>query len=138
MSLNTITIMGMSRVLGYQAEEIASNFLRKKGFKILARNFRTKIGEIDIIALKEKRKFFFFKKQSLHFVEVKSGRESFYFFPEFKVNSRKRKKIAQVAEIWLSQNKKLKTLPIQIDVLSLIFDKEQKLKEITYFENVAL
>jgi putative endonuclease len=129
--------MAFSRkLLGQRGEEIAANFLRKKGFRILAQNFKTRLGEIDIIALKEKRKFFFFKQQTVHFIEVKSIRENLYFFPELKVNNKKKKKIAQVAEIWLSQNKKFKNSPVQVDVLSIVFNRDLKVKEIAFFENI--
>lgn len=54
----------MSRAKGNLAEERASEFLLTLDFVIVERNFYSRFGEIDIIAVKEK---------VLHFVEVKSG-----------------------------------------------------------------
>ncbi len=53
--------------LGKQGEEIAADFLKKKGMKILERNFRTPFGEIDVITEKNRK---------LHFVEVKTRRST--------------------------------------------------------------
>jgi putative endonuclease len=51
---------------GRWGENIASDFLLKKGFKIIDRNWTCRLGEIDIIALKQCR---------VHFVEVKTRRD---------------------------------------------------------------
>jgi len=56
----------MSRVKGDIAEERAVDFLCKDAYEIVDRNFYSRFGEIDIIALKDK---------VLHFVEVKSGED---------------------------------------------------------------
>ena len=49
--------------IGRSGEDITATFLMKHGFTVLERNYRTKVGEIDIVALKNTK---------LHFVEVKS------------------------------------------------------------------
>lgn len=54
----------VSRAKGNLAEQKASEFLQERGFSIVERNFYSRFGEIDIIALKD---------DVLHFVEVKSG-----------------------------------------------------------------
>jgi len=54
----------MSRVKGNLAEDRACRFLDENGFTIVERNFYSRFGEIDIIAV---------KNEVLHFVEVKSG-----------------------------------------------------------------
>ena len=54
----------MSRAKGNLAEDKASQFLQERGFSIIERNFYSRFGEIDIIALKD---------EVLHFIEVKSG-----------------------------------------------------------------
>ena len=61
--------MGLSSyVSGILGEDRACVFLKKQGFDILARNFRSKFGEIDIIALKD---------EILHFIEVKFTRNDY-------------------------------------------------------------
>ena len=54
----------MSREKGNLAEDRASEFLLENGFSIVERNFYSRFGEIDIIAVKD---------DVLHFIEVKSG-----------------------------------------------------------------
>ncbi len=57
----------MSRERGNEAEKKAITFLENQGFKIIEQNFYAKkLGEIDIVAL---------KKDTYHFVEVKSARD---------------------------------------------------------------
>lgn len=86
--------------LGKFGEERASEYLKKKGYKIIERNFRDFLGEIDIIA-KEKNKM-------IVFVEVKTMR---YFndglMPEDQMSFSKRKKFERAVLIYLSQNKKI-------------------------------
>lgn len=54
----------MSRAKGNLAEDKACGFLYENGFSVIERNFYSRFGEIDIIALKD---------EVLHFIEVKSG-----------------------------------------------------------------
>ncbi|MGI6744575.1 MAG: YraN family protein [Acutalibacteraceae bacterium] len=54
-----------TRLLGAMGEQIAARSLREKGYEIIAANYRTRIGEIDIIATKDKY---------ICFVEVKTGK----------------------------------------------------------------
>ena len=59
----------LNRYKGKIAEEKAAQFLKQKGFKIVAKNFYCKGGEIDIIA---------YKDDIFHFIEVKSGKDGIY------------------------------------------------------------
>lgn len=61
-----------SYIFGYENEQKAKKYLEKNNFKIIKTNYKTKFGEIDIIALKDK---------TLHFIEVKSSKnyESEYY-----------------------------------------------------------
>ena len=104
-----------TKELGDLGERIACEYLVKKGFKIIEKNFRIKWGEIDIIA-KKKWRLFAKNDKTIHFVEVKTilqndfknGRPSKFevvgFFPEEKVNYKKQKKLKQLCQIWLEKN----------------------------------
>jgi len=81
---------------GAKAESLAQAFLRRKGHKIIATNFKTKYGEIDIIS-----KF----KGFIVFTEVKSGTKSTYFHPRDKVDAKKKAKLANTAAIFLRKNR---------------------------------
>lgn len=78
--------------LGNLAENLAIEFLKNKGYKIIERNFNLyKFGEIDIIA---------FKKGLLNFVEVKSLTQEINFSPEVHFSKRKYQKIEKIASFY--------------------------------------
>src|SRR5690242_21870082 len=79
--------------LGISAESRAAAFLIAKGFRILARRWKSPLGEIDIVAR---------RRHLLIFVEVKA-RASLDEAAE-SVNARQQRRIAGAAEIWLAAN----------------------------------
>lgn len=82
------------KTTGSRGEELAAQFLLRKGFRILERNYRTPRGEIDIIAQKAK---------ILAFVEVKTDRTGDFGAPEGWVTPRKQRQIARMALRYLRQ-----------------------------------
>ena len=119
-----------TKALGQEGEEIAARYLLGNGYKILGRNFRTKIGEIDIIAEKDK---------IICFVEVKTGtpESTVYFLPEFHVNHRKILKLRKLGEIYLNEHNLNRIgQKWRIDVISVIF-YEHGSNKIKHFENVT-
>ncbi|WP_312353675.1 YraN family protein, partial [Aminipila sp.] len=74
--------------LGFQGEEVASNYLKNKGYQVLERNFRCKMGEIDIIACIHK---------TLVFVEVKTRRNLKFGLPCEAITKNKKVHIKKVA-----------------------------------------
>jgi len=124
---------------GKLGEKIAENYLEAKGYQILEKNYFLKVegspflGEIDIIAKKE---------ETICFVEVKTLVGSLStgfvedFSPEQRVNFKKRKKIARVAEIWLTKNKIPLDSNWQIDLLSIVLDLQGKKAKIKHFQNI--
>ncbi len=96
------------RRLGIKGEDLAELFLKKKGFKILLRNYKTPIGEIDIIAEDQ---------GTLVFVEVKTRTGGSYGLPFEAVNYRKREKLRKVALYYLKHSKR--DGPSRFDVLSI-------------------
>ena len=84
-----------TKLLGRFGEAAAADHLRKKGYTVLGLNYRTRLGEIDVIASKGKY---------LAFVEVKLRRDdSFAEAREF-VTAAKQKRLIAAAEQWLAQN----------------------------------
>ncbi len=83
----------MSRAKGNLAEEWACEFLYDKGCVVVERNFYSRFGEIDIIAVKE---------EVLHFVEVKSGED--YESAIQNITRSKLSKIIKTAQIYMSKN----------------------------------
>lgn len=95
--------------LGSLAEEKAQGFLKANGYKILRRNYKTKLGEVDIIAK---------DKDTFCFVEVKC-RSSKAFGTGFEaLNSRKQNQISKAALVYLKENKLLDR-KARFDVVSL-------------------
>ena len=84
--------MANQRAKGQAGEETAVDYLVKKGYHILERNFRFERGEIDIIAV---------DREDLVFVEVKSRRSTAFGDPEDALTPAKCKQIRKVAEGYL-------------------------------------
>ena len=82
----------MSRKIGNKAEDKAVEFLQDLDFVILERNFYSKFGEIDIIALKD---------DTIHFIEVKSGKGE----PIYKITPSKLSKIIKTSNFYLNKTK---------------------------------
>lgn len=85
--------MGKSNILGAWGESLASEYLRKKGYKILAANYFCRFGEIDLIAC---------NKNYLAFVEVKLRKSASFAQAREFVDSFKQNRIRTTAEIYLS------------------------------------
>jgi len=123
-----------TKQLGNFGENIACEYLKQKGYKILDRNYVPKWlkgvnkKEIDIIS-----KY----KDVLHFVEVKAlaGGDGI-FSPEDKVNFRKQRKIIKVAENWLMDKCYSPDTKWQVDVISVRVDLENKKAKIKHIENI--
>ena len=97
--------------LGEEGERLAVEFLKEKGYKIIRQNYKTPIGEIDIIAS---------DGDTLVFIEVKTRESIEYGLPFEAVNKAKKRKIANVALLYL---KKLKEIPAcRFDVVSIFYE----------------
>ena len=100
--------------LGNVGEKLAASYLRKLGYKIIGKNFRCRLGEVDLIAL---------EGDSLVFVEVKTRWSKSFGLPEEAVTFRKLKAIAKVGEYYRIVNEE-KELPesSRIDVVAIETD----------------
>ncbi|MDO5301238.1 MAG: YraN family protein [Tissierellia bacterium] len=81
--------------LGKRGEDLAATFLENLGYRILQRNYRTRRGEVDIVAL---------DRFTLVFVEVKSRRSSTYGRALEAVDEHKQRQIYQTAEAFLHEH----------------------------------
>lgn len=84
----------MSREKGNLAEDKAVEFLFENGFAVVERNFYSRFGEIDIIALKD---------EVLHFVEVKSGLD--YESAIQNITPKKLSRLIKTGYIYMKKNK---------------------------------
>ena len=102
--------------LGRRGETLAASFLRRKGYKILARNFQSRLGEIDIVAV---------DGDTLAFVEVKARWSRKFGLPEEAVNPRKLKAIEKVGDYFRLLHPGLPEAE-RIDVVAIELDESGK------------
>jgi putative endonuclease len=119
-----------SKEIGKLGEKIAERYLRKKGYKILDRNYsffipgEPKRGEVDIVAK---------KGDLISFFEVKFLKNPKNIFPEEKINFKKRKRLIKIAESWLIKNKIPLNSKWQIDIIAIVLIGD--MAKISHFEN---
>ena len=97
--------------LGRSGEEAACSLLKKSGYKILVRNYKNKLGEIDIIAC---------DGDTICFIEVKSRRTDKFGLPQEAIFVLKQRKISKVALSFLKE-KNLFDKKARFDVVSVIY-----------------
>lgn len=112
------------RQKGSFGEKVAIEYLEKKGYKILEKNFLTPLGEIDIIAK---------KGDSLCFIEVKFRKNLSFGSPLLAVDNRKINRLKKVVEFYCLKEK-IKDTPLRIEVIG-ITQEDENLK-IEHIENV--
>ena len=100
---------------GEKSESVAVNCLKKQGYRIIELNYRTKLGEIDIIAKQGK---------TLVFIEVKARKSSRFGRPELAVTPKKQRKISMVALYYLKSTKQ-SNAKARFDVVAINSAKER-------------
>ena len=129
-----------TKELGELGEKLACEYLVKKGFNILGKNYRITFGEIDIIVKKSWSLFKLFKNdKTIHFVEVKALKwfNPQFVYPEEHVNFRKQRKLRQLAQIWLKKNKYPQAHPYQIDVIGVLVNETTRNAKLHHFPNAV-
>ena len=124
--------MTQKAYLGILGEKLAANYLKKKGYQIIERNFKKlPWGEIDIIARKENYLFFF---------EVKtiswSPRKTSPFLPELKINYHKKRALARTIQVYLQKQKLFLDSLWQADALIVRIDFRAGRYRIKHFSNI--
>lgn len=120
--------------IGKIGENITDTFLKKNGFMVIERNYRTRHGEIDIIAKKD---------NVLRFVEVKSVKvrdvlhvEGLVVKPEDNLTHAKWSKLVTSIGIYLQHKNILKESSYQIDLACVYIDTETRQGRVRLLENV--
>jgi putative endonuclease len=99
--------------LGKRSEDLATDFLCKKGFKIIERNFFCKSGELDIIAR---------NKGIIVFIEVRSIQTGFFHDPLDSITYAKINRLKILAQIWLKKQGLSDMLtPIRFDLIGISY-----------------
>lgn len=117
-------IISARQALGRKGEEVAVDFLKKQGYRIIKRNYRCRAGEIDIIAK---------QGSSLAFVEVKTRRSTRFGLPEEAVSYEKKRHLTRVALGYFTHYR-IKETKCRFDVVSVVMN-ENGVKEIRLIKN---
>lgn len=107
--------------LGDSGERVAALFLEQRGYKILERNFRTRRGEIDLVAQ---------DANGLVFVEVRTRRGDSAGVPEESLTPRKRARLLAMAVEYLAQHEELAEHPWRIDFVAIELEQKGQVKRI--------
>lgn len=118
--------MGKTDLLGRWGEAEAAKYLRKKGYTIVAANYRTRFGEIDLIAR---------KGGFLAFVEVKLRKDDSHGAAMEFVDARKQQRLRTTATLYLAQHET--ELQPRFDVIEVYAPQglNGKVKSINHLEN---
>lgn len=100
---------GIRQILGAHGERVAARHLRRRGYAIVARNYRGRHGEIDLVAL---------DRGVLVFVEVKTRAQSLFGTPVEAVDRHKQKQIVKVAREFVREHR-LHDRQIRFDIVGL-------------------
>jgi putative endonuclease len=107
---------------GRAGEDLARRFLRRRGLKILARNYRCPAGEVDLIALDGSTR----KQtgaQTLCFIEVKTRKSDRYTTPASAVDAEKRRRIRRVARHYLSR-RPTEGYNVRYDIVAIVWPED--------------
>jgi putative endonuclease len=116
------------RQIGAIGEQLAAEHMTRRGFEILDRNFRTRWGELDIVAANH---------QTLVFIEVKTlqsapgGRD-----PLEAINPRKRAKVRRMAGQWLAERtgQRPRVANLRFDAIGILLDRDHQLVQLEHLE----
>lgn len=114
--------------LAKYGEDKAADFIENKGYKIVIRNFKCKIGEIDIIAL---------DSDTLVFVEVKTRYETDQTKPEDSITKRKLWLIEKTGEFYRQSHEELPEL-LRIDAVLIELAMDDRVKRLELIKNAQL
>lgn len=112
------------RSLGKEKELLAAEYLEKKGYCILERNFFCRQGEIDLIAMSPERE--------LVFVEVKYRTDSRNGFPEEAVDRKKQAKLKKASQMYLYRYPY--SIPCRYDVISILGNEIRQIENAFNFQ----
>lgn len=118
--------MGKNAV-GREGERLAAQYLRQTGYDILAANYRSRWGEIDIIARDQ--------CGQIVFIEVKTRRSLLFGTPAAAVNRRKQARIRITAGVYLASCQRYQNAPVRFDVIEITLIHNTLAHHINHIQN---
>lgn len=107
------------QIFGQEGERIAERYLSKKGYRLVERNYRCPVGEVDLIVL---------DRRVIVFVEVKTRRHERFGVPLESVHPRKQQKMIKAA-LWFLSDHKLHERDARFDVVGISFGGQEPVVE---------
>jgi putative endonuclease len=123
--LNRGKLLADRKKLGQWGEKRCESFLKKKGFKKLARNFLCKSGEIDLIMVDS--------DGAIVFVEVKTRADETFEATESVITPAKKTRMNRAARYFLATHK-IKNRPFRFDVVTIVLGQKGR-PQIKHYEN---
>ena len=120
-------MFGARKKTGNFGEKLACEHLKSKGYKILDQNYRTRGGEIDIVAK---------DGEMVVFVEVKTRTNRAFGFPEEAIDERKQRKLALTAEHYLAVHR-LYNQDYRIDSIGIELDGSGRVAELRHENDIV-
>jgi putative endonuclease len=105
---------GDTRRAGRDGEDIAAGHLERLGYRVIERNWRSRYGEIDLIATMD---------EFLVFVEVKTRTPGQPLHPALSVTKRKQQKVRLLGEYYRAQHARLGLQP-RFDVIAVVLNRD--------------
>ena len=113
--------------IGHLGENIAKEYLEKKGYSIIDQNYKNKYAEIDLIAQ---------YKDNLVFVEVKTRIGEQFGVPENAINRDKTRRLIRNVQAYMAYNAK-NYKSCRIDAMCIVLDKDKHIIRIDHYENIT-
>jgi putative endonuclease len=110
---------------GHRSEGAAEKFLKGLGYRILARNYSCKLGELDVVAL---------DGRCVVFVEVRSTAGDDPLRAALSVNPAKQRRLTRLAQYFL-KHKRLLDRAARFDVLAISWPEDEEEPNITHYQN---
>lgn len=112
--------------LGQRGEQFACKYLRRRGYTIVATQDRSRLGEIDIVAVQDR---------TIVFVEVKTRAAEEKGSPDEAVNRDKQQRLTRAALAYMRRHDLLGNCPARFDVIAIVWPAHQRTPEVRHFEN---
>jgi putative endonuclease len=114
-----------SRTLGQRGEDVAARFLRRQGYRIVARSCRSRWGELDLVAV---------DRQTVVFVEVKTRTTNTAGDPSEAVGPDKMRRLTRLAVGWLKRHGLLEH-PARFDVVAITWAEGVRRPQVDHYRN---
>lgn len=121
---------------GDVGETIAAEYLREKKYTVVEKNYRVKLGELDIIARDSRGVFVFIEVKTLS-VPEKNFKEEERMFPEYHFTAQKLRKLTRLAELYIAKEKPFIPNGWRIDLIAIDYDDALDKHALRHFENVG-